>query len=114
MIRKCQIGTDVKVNSHQPRFFVSCLSLFSAFPASQKVWGLLWGLRFLKAVYACSFLSIYAEFWAYKNGDEGIRTLDLSDANRTLSQLSYAPIAFLKLLNYNLFFIIRQVDFSRL
>ena len=24
-------------------------------------------------------------------GDEGIRTLDLSDANRTLSQLSYAP-----------------------
>ena len=26
-----------------------------------------------------------------KNGDEGIRTLDLSDANRTLSQLSYAP-----------------------
>ena len=25
-------------------------------------------------------------------GDEGIRTLDLSDANRTLSQLSYAPI----------------------
>ena len=27
------------------------------------------------------------------NGDEGIRTLDLSDANRTLSQLSYAPKA---------------------
>ena len=26
------------------------------------------------------------------NGDEGIRTLDLSDANRMLSQLSYAPI----------------------
>ncbi len=25
-------------------------------------------------------------------GDEGIRTLDLSDANRTLSQLSYRPI----------------------
>ena len=25
------------------------------------------------------------------SGDEGIRTLDLSDANRTLSQLSYAP-----------------------
>ena len=24
-------------------------------------------------------------------GDGGIRTLDLSDANRTLSQLSYAP-----------------------
>jgi hypothetical protein len=24
-------------------------------------------------------------------GDEEIRTLDLSDANRTLSQLSYAP-----------------------
>ena len=26
-------------------------------------------------------------------GDGGIRTLDLTDANRTLSQLSYAPIA---------------------
>ena len=25
-------------------------------------------------------------------GPEGIRTLDLSDANRTLSQLSYGPI----------------------
>ena len=25
-------------------------------------------------------------------GDGGIRTLDLSDANRTLSQLSYRPI----------------------
>ena len=25
-------------------------------------------------------------------GPEGIRTLDLSDANRTLSQLSYKPI----------------------
>ena len=30
--------------------------------------------------------------WAY-GGDEEIRTLDLSDANRTLSQLSYAPTA---------------------
>ena len=27
-------------------------------------------------------------------GDEEIRTLDLSDANRTLSQLSYAPVPF--------------------
>ena len=25
-------------------------------------------------------------------GDGGIRTLDLTDANRTLSQLSYAPV----------------------
>ena len=25
-------------------------------------------------------------------GDEGDRTLDLTDANRTLSQLSYAPV----------------------
>ncbi len=30
--------------------------------------------------------------WLPFGGDEGIRTLDLSDANRTLSQLSYAPI----------------------
>ncbi len=27
----------------------------------------------------------------FYGGDGGIRTLDLSDANRTLSQLSYAP-----------------------
>ncbi len=27
------------------------------------------------------------------DGDGGIRTLDLTDANRTLSQLSYAPEA---------------------
>ena len=27
------------------------------------------------------------------DGDGGIRTLDLSDANRTLSQLSYTPLA---------------------
>ena len=26
-------------------------------------------------------------------GDGGIRTLDLTDANRTLSQLSYAPMS---------------------
>ena len=32
---------------------------------------------------------VLAEF----GGDGGIRTLDLSDANRTLSQLSYAPKA---------------------
>ena len=34
-------------------------------------------------------------------GDGGIRTLDLTDANRTLSQLSYAPKA---LNHYNTFF----------
>ncbi len=28
---------------------------------------------------------------ANSGGDKGIRTLDLTDANRTLSQLSYAP-----------------------
>ena len=27
----------------------------------------------------------------FHGGDGGIRTLDLTDANRTLSQLSYAP-----------------------
>ena len=27
----------------------------------------------------------------FYGGDGGIRTLDLTDANRTLSQLSYAP-----------------------
>ena len=30
-------------------------------------------------------------FTAFRGGPEGIRTLDLSDANRTLSQLSYKP-----------------------
>ncbi len=28
----------------------------------------------------------------FYGGDGGIRTLDLTDANRTLSQLSYAPM----------------------
>ena len=31
-------------------------------------------------------------FTAFCGGLEGIRTLDLSDANRTLSQLSYEPV----------------------
>ena len=31
------------------------------------------------------------DFTAFLGGPEGIRTLDLSDANRTLSQLSYKP-----------------------
>ena len=31
-------------------------------------------------------------FTAFYGGLEGIRTLDLSDANRTLSQLSYEPV----------------------
>ena len=30
----------------------------------------------------------------YFGGPEGIRTLDLSDANRTLSQLSYKPVMY--------------------
>ena len=30
----------------------------------------------------------------YLGGPEGIRTLDLSDANRTLSQLSYKPVMY--------------------
>ena len=37
------------------------------------------------------FPGIQAVFNVMISGDEGIRTLDLSDANRTLSQLSYAP-----------------------
>ena len=32
------------------------------------------------------------DFTALSGGLEGIRTLDLSDANRTLSQLSYEPV----------------------
>ncbi len=31
------------------------------------------------------------DFTAFSGGDEEDRTLDLTDANRTLSQLSYAP-----------------------
>ena len=31
------------------------------------------------------------KFHSFRGGPEGIRTLDLSDANRTLSQLSYKP-----------------------
>ena len=37
---------------------------------------------------------------ANSGGDKGIRTLDLTDANRTLSQLSYAPI-FYQLFNFS-------------
>ena len=35
---------------------------------------------------------ILSKLPTFYGGDEGIRTLDLSDANRTLSQLSYRPI----------------------
>ena len=34
------------------------------------------------------------DFTAFSGGDEEDRTLDLTDANRTLSQLSYAPKPF--------------------
>ena len=34
---------------------------------------------------------MYCGFIRTFGGDEGDRTLDLTDANRTLSQLSYAP-----------------------
>ena len=34
------------------------------------------------------------DFVVLSGGDEEDRTLDLTDANRTLSQLSYAPINF--------------------
>ena len=37
---------------------------FIRISAHRKVWGLLWGPYIQKAVYACSFPSIYAEFWA--------------------------------------------------
>ena len=33
----------------------------------------------------------FSSDFAESGGDEGDRTLDLTDANRTLSQLSYAP-----------------------
>ncbi len=42
-------------------------------------------------------------------GDGGIRTLDLSDANRTLSQLSYAPT---RLIYYSTFFTFVKTFFS--
>ena len=35
--------------------------------------------------------NFYSSDFAENGGDEGDRTLDLTDANRTLSQLSYAP-----------------------
>ena len=34
----------------------------------------------------------------FRGGDGGIRTLDLTDANRTLSQLSYAPTSARKII----------------
>ena len=44
---------------------------------------------------------------AFHGGDEEDRTLDLTDANRTLSQLSYAPIGLL--CDYKIFFAVCQV-----
>ena len=42
---------------------------------------------------ALDITDLFSNIKGYRRGgDEGIRTLDLSDANRTLSQLSYAPI----------------------
>ena len=35
--------------------------------------------------------NFFSSDFAGNGGDEGDRTLDLTDANRTLSQLSYAP-----------------------
>ena len=35
--------------------------------------------------------NFFSSDFAESGGDEGDRTLDLTDANRTLSQLSYAP-----------------------
>ena len=43
-------------------------------------------------------------------GDEEDRTLDLTDANRTLSQLSYAPECFLN--TEIIFFLFRFVKIS--
>ncbi len=43
----------------------------------------------------------------FNGGDEEDRTLDLTDANRTLSQLSYAPIGLL--CDYKIFFAVCQV-----
>ena len=43
----------------------------------------------------------------FLGGDEEDRTLDLTDANRTLSQLSYAPICLL--CDYKIFFSVCQV-----
>ena len=42
-------------------------------------------------------------------GPEGDRTLDLTDANRTLSQLSYAPTRRTSL--YHIFFICKELFF---
>lgn len=36
-------------------------------------------------------LKMKSALWQKNGGDEEDRTLDLTDANRTLSQLSYAP-----------------------
>ena len=47
--------------------------------------------------------------FALFGGPGGIRTLDLSDANRTLSQLSYAPT---RLVHYSTFFTFVKAFFS--
>ena len=50
----------------------------------------------------------------FVGGDGGIRTLDLTDANRTLSQLSYAPVCLLVSLKHyitNFPFVKKNIDY---
>ena len=54
-------------------------------------------MKYLMQDSALNYLVQYPPAGSYGSrcGAEGIRTLDLSDANRTLSQLSYSPVAYL-------------------
>ena len=48
-------------------------------------------IQFLKDLLKVKKVREIIDFTDFPGGDGGIRTLDLTDANRTLSQLSYAP-----------------------
>ena len=48
----------------------------------------------------------------FSGGDEEDRTLDLTDANRTLSQLSYAPVFLTQIIIFFLFVFVKIFSFN--
>ena len=50
--------------------------------------------------------------FCFSGGDEEDRTLDLTDANRTLSQLSYAPVFLTQIIIFFLFVFVKIFSFN--
>ena len=84
-----------------------CTDTHADFPTVHRTLGIL--LRRIRPVRSSSKKYIEHRKSSIRviGGDEEDRTLDLTDANRTLSQLSYAPICLL--CDYKIFFAVCQV-----